>query len=67
MTTKTVSIKLNRSLNKNPAGAIVRVRSGPDGKPVDRYWRDRLKDAATDNCCEIVKPETKQKKVREDG
>ena len=67
MTIKTMSIKLNRPLNKNPAGAIVRVRTGPDGLPIERYWRDRLIDAETDNCCEIVKPETKQKKVREDG
>ena len=50
---KTISIQLNRALRGKPAGAVVRVPANRDGQPKDRYWRDRLKDAETDGCCEI--------------
>ena len=53
---KTVSIQLNRALRGKPAGAVVRVPANRDGLPKDRYWRDRLKDAVTDGCCEIKDP-----------
>lgn len=51
---KTVSIQLNRALRGKPAGAVVREPANRDGQPKDRYWRDRLEDAKTDGCCEIV-------------
>lgn len=27
-----------------------------DGVPLDRYWRNRLRDAAKDNCIKVVTP-----------
>ncbi len=51
-----IVLKLNRKLHGQGPGEI-RVRKGKDGLPQDRYWRDRLKDAETDGCCELVKAE----------
>jgi hypothetical protein len=33
-----------------------------DGVPSDRFWRNRLKDSAIDNCVEIVSTQPKGKK-----
>ena len=33
-----------------------------DGIPTDRFWRNRIKDSAIDNCVEIVSTQTKGKK-----
>ena len=59
-----LTLKLNRKL-RGPG--TIRVRKGSGGKPEDKYWRDRLKDAATDGCCEIVKTESKKKEKGSDG
>ena len=32
------------------------------GIPVKRFWRNRLKDAGIDNCCEVIKPRAKKSK-----
>ena len=64
---KVIEIKLNRSLRGQQAGAIVRIPTNRDGLPKDRYWRDRLKDAEIDGCCEIVNSPPKQKKVKRDA
>lgn len=37
------------------AGDVVTVKTHR-GVPTSRFWRDRLKDSAIDQCCEIVKP-----------
>lgn len=56
-----LTLKLNRKLRGQGPGEI-RVRKGSDGKPQDKYWRDRLKDAETDGCCELVEISTKTSK-----
>ena len=61
-----LQIKLNRSLNGNPAGAVIWVDKGKDGQPKNRYWRDRLNDAEIDGCCEVVAPAPKRK-AKDDG
>lgn len=33
-----------------------------NGIPVERFWRNRLKDAETDNCVEVVKARAKKTK-----
>ena len=33
-----------------------------NGIPVERFWRNRLKDAGIDNCVEVVKPRAKKTK-----
>ena len=59
---KTKRLKLNAPLRKHPAGTIINIKANKDGVPLDKYWRDRLKDSAIDGCVEIVK-ETKTPKA----
>lgn len=58
-------LNLKRKLRGQGPGDI-RVEKGSDGQPKDKYWRDRLKDAAIDDCCELVKPSSKKKKKTKD-
>lgn len=47
-------LKLNAPLRGYQAGAEVKIKVDKKGTPIDRYWRDRLKDAQTDKCVEFV-------------
>jgi hypothetical protein len=69
---ETRKLKINAPLRGHKAGVTIRIRTDKKGIPQERYWRDRLKDAKTDNCVEIlpkqkpsaaktVKAETKKK------
>ena len=46
-------LKLNADLKGYKAGQIIPVKY-KDGLPVDKYWRDRVKDSVIDNCVEVV-------------
>lgn len=56
-----MKIKLNVGLGGHPVGTIIDVPD-TDRTPLEKFWRDRLKDATIDNCCEIV--ENKPRKTR---
>jgi len=47
-------IKINNVALGVPVDTIIEV-DGVNGVPVDIFWRRRLKDAAIDKCCEVVK------------
>lgn len=47
-------LQLNAPLRGLPVGAKVPIKVDKDGTPVDRYWRDRLKEATKDKCVEFV-------------
>lgn len=51
---KTAKIKLNTSLRGYPKGIELKIKVDTAGTPLERYWRDRLKDSKIDNCIEIV-------------
>ena len=49
-----IQIKVLKEIPGHKAGVTVKVQV--NGKiPVQKFWRDRLRDAAIDNCVEIVK------------
>lgn len=52
------SLKLNVPLRGHKADVEVKIKTDKDGTPVDRYWRDRVKDAAIDGCVEFVEKKT---------
>jgi len=56
---ETKQIKLNADLRGMRAGTVLPIKVDANGVPVDRYWRDRLKDSEIDNCIEFA---TKKKK-----
>lgn len=47
-------LQLNRDLRKFPKGSIIKIETDKDGVPIDRYWRDRLKDSKIDKCVKIL-------------
>lgn len=40
----------------------VTIQTDDNGVPLERFWRNRLKDAVTDNCVEVVKPSPRKPK-----
>ena len=68
-----VTIKLNAPLRGYAAGTELRIEVDKDGTPLERYWRDRFKDAKTDKCVELadkksfVKPNNTDKSSTEGG
>ncbi len=66
VTMKTRKLKLNAPLRGHPKDIIIPIRTDETGIPVDRYWRDRLKDAKIDGCVEFLnKPKPKAKPLAE--
>lgn len=64
---ETLTIKVLRDLPKGPpgvggqeAGETVKVEA-KGGVPVERYWRDRLKDSEIDGCVELAKKSRQDK------
>ena len=45
-------------------GEVVDVAVNNYGKPIERYWRNRLRDAAIDCCVEAIEEKPKAKKGR---
>ncbi len=58
---KTIALKVNVNLPGCTKGTIIQVRSDADGTPLDKWWRDRLRDAEHDGCVSIVSTKVKQK------
>ena len=52
---KRIEIRINKPIRNYPVGYKVRIMTDDKGIPLDRYWRDRFKDAPIDGCVSIVK------------
>lgn len=50
------TIKVNKDLPGFKKGTSVSVEADSKGTPLLKFWRDRLHDAKTDKCVEIVSP-----------
>ena len=46
-------------------GDIVEVYVDSDNVPINPFWRQRIKDAQSDNCCEFVKEKESKKSKNE--
>jgi len=40
----------------------VTIKTNSNGIPLDKFWRNRIKESELDNCVEIVKPSAPKKK-----
>lgn len=58
---KTLKIKLNLALNGRKAGDIIELSCDEHGIPLEKFWRDRLKDSEIDNCVEKIESKPKKK------
>ena len=58
-----ITLKINNVLGYT---GTVQVEADKNGTPLEKFWRDRIKDAKHDNCVEVVKkpkaPKPKPKK-----
>ena len=62
---KVIQRKINKPMQRHPPGAIVRVPVDNVGVPLEKFWRDRLRDAEIDSCVEVVE-ETQPKTLNKD-
>lgn len=68
MPTAKPEVQMTIRLNKHMAGVgepgdeiVVEARKG---HPAERFWRNRLRDAETDECCEIVEASKPKRAAR---
>ena len=61
------SIKLNAPLRGYAAGTVLPIEVDKEGTPLDRYWRDRFKDAKIDNCVEFASKKALAKPTENGG
>jgi len=40
----------------------ITIKTDSNGVPLDKFWRNRIKESELDNCVEIVKPSAPKKK-----
>jgi len=40
----------------------VTIKTNSNGIPLDKFWRNRIKESELDNCVELVKPSAPKKK-----
>lgn len=55
-------VRINSSIRGMNKDMVVSVKTDAAGIPLDRYWRDRFKDAELDNCIEIIEEKPRSKK-----
>ena len=56
---KTKELLLNTSLAGHQAGTKIPIKVDHKGTPIDRYWRDRIKDSKIDGCVEFASKKKK--------
>lgn len=50
-------LKINKPMAGHRTGDIVEIEVDKNCIPLDRFWRNRLKDAEIDGCVELVSKE----------
>ncbi len=51
---KEMKLKINNVAGYQ-TGSTYTIKTDQNGVPLERFWRNRLKDAKTDKCVEVVK------------
>ncbi len=64
-------LKINKEIRKSGVkymeGQVLSIEFDSNNQPIDRFWRFRLKDAAIDNCVEVVEKDVEKKtKIKQD-
>ena len=58
-------IRVNKAMGPSlPIGAERDIEVDSEGVPLEQFWRQRVKDAKTDDCVEWVKPAKQQKSTK---
>jgi len=56
---KLLKLKIN---NVPGYTGTVNIKADSNGVPLDKFWRNRIKESELDNCVELVKPSAPKKK-----
>ncbi len=56
-----IKLKINKALLNHKPGDVIPIEVDERGTPLDKYWRNRLKDSVVDGCVEPVKGGKKPK------
>lgn len=56
------SLQINKNVGGKVPGDVIQIKVDKEGTPIDRYWRDRVKDSSIDNCVEFQDIEVQKKK-----
>jgi hypothetical protein len=60
-----MKVKLNKNIAPYKAGREINIACDEHNIPLEKFWRDRLKDSEIDNCLTVISEEkvnTKSKK-----
>tara|TARA_R110000851_G_scaffold134568_2_gene269874 strand:- start:147 stop:389 length:243 start_codon:yes stop_codon:yes gene_type:complete len=53
--TKNKNITINAPLRNHRVGEVLSIEVDEKNIPLERYWRDRMKESKIDNCIEFTK------------
>lgn len=51
---KIIKLKIIKNIPGYAAGTTASIQTDGNGIPINKFWRDRVEDAKTDNCVEIL-------------
>jgi len=60
---KSIDVKVIKPVPPYLEGQIVAVKVDASKIPLEKFWRDRFRDAETDGCIEIVTPKKPKPKT----
>ncbi len=61
---KYAELKINGTVPGHTPGQVVKIEVDDNGTPLQKHWRDRLRDAVTDDCVTLIQPkQTKPKRT----
>lgn len=59
-----LKIRIDKRLGSYLPGTIIKVGHN-NGVPLNKYWRDRIKDSEFDGCVTVIQSEAKKKPAKE--
>ena len=62
----TKQIKINKDISNYKKGETLAIKVDSCGIPIERYWRDRLKESKVDSCISFVESLSKKTSKKED-
>ena len=61
MARKKITVTINNSALQKRFGKSILIEVDENGTPIDRYWRNRVRDAAIDGCITLAVIKKSQK------
>jgi len=59
-----LQIRINKNFSPYRSGMVIKVNH-KNGIPLDKYWRDRIKDSVIDGCVTIIQSVENKKPAKD--